>query len=88
MLYPNKLNEQSYTYSTVLQEVNDIAMAETALLQTEGAFDVKWTCYPQVPFDVELTNEGMKELTNEWIIPFGNYELVIRDGRKELRLKE
>ena len=88
MLYPNKLNEQSYTYSTVLQEVNDIAMAETALLETEGAFDVQWTCYPQVPFDVELTNEGMKELTNEWVIPFGNYELVIRNGRKELRLKE
>ena len=32
-------------------------------------------------------SEGMKELTNEWVIPFGNYELIIRDGKKYLRLK-
>ena len=88
MLFPNKWNETKNEYVTALKSVNDISAANTSLLTPESAFDVHLTCYPQVGLDVELTNEGMKKLTGEWIIPFGNYELIIRDGRKELRLKE
>ena len=88
MLFPNKWNETKNEYVTALKSVNDISAANTSLLTPESAFDVHLTCYPQVGLDVELTNEGIKELTGEWIIPFGNYELIIRDGRKELRLKE
>ncbi len=87
MLFPGKWNEKTNQYVTCLYQTKNIEGTETVLLQTEGAFDVNITCYPEVGLGVELTNEGMKELTNEWVIPFGNYELIIKDGKKYLRLK-
>jgi hypothetical protein len=36
---------------------------------------------------VEVTSEGMKELKNEWVIPFGIYDLIIKDGKKYLRIR-
>lgn len=87
MLLPNKYNEKKQQFVTTLVYASNIVGIETVLLQTEGAFDVNITCYPEVGLGVELTNEGMKELTNEWVIPFGNYELIIKDGKKYLRLK-
>lgn len=46
-----------------------------------------WSSHPSVDA-VEITSEGMKELRGEWIIPFGIYDLIIKDGKKYLRLKE
>ena len=36
---------------------------------------------------VTVNGEGLK-VNGEWIIPFGIYDLIIRDGQKYLRLKE
>ena len=85
MLYPNILKEPEQVYMTGLHEVNDITIAETALLQTDHVSDVRLTCYPQVPFGVENVQDA--RINGEWVISFGNYELVIRNGNKYLRLK-
>jgi hypothetical protein len=45
-----------------------------------------WSSHPSVDA-VEITSEGMKELRGEWIIPFGIYDLIIKDGKKYLRLR-
>ncbi len=45
-----------------------------------------WSSHPSVDA-VEITSEGMKELRGERIIPFGIYDLIIKDGKKYLRLR-
>ena len=87
MLNPYKLASDDATYVTKLMLVSDISQAQTALLYAEWEEPNIYTCHPEYGMDVEFTNEGMKELTNEWTIPFGNYELVIHNGKKYLRLK-
>lgn len=46
-----------------------------------------WWSHPSTE-GVELTNEGMNELTNERVVLVGIYELHIHNGKKQLRLKE
>ena len=46
-----------------------------------------WWCHPNTE-GVVLTNEGVNELTNERVIPWGPFELVIKNGRKVLRIRE
>jgi len=46
-----------------------------------------WTSHPSVEA-VEITSEWMNGLKGEWIIPFGIYDLIIKDGKKYLRVKE
>ena len=87
MLKPYILASDNETFVTKLMLVNDISQAQTALLYAEWEEPNIYTCHPEYGMDVELKNEGMKELTNEWTIPFGNYELVIHNGKKYLRLK-
>ena len=88
VLLPNRL-QSDYTYATQLFEVLNmdlLAETPTGLLQKEPLY---LTCYTNVPYDVVmvngLTDEGMN---GEWVFPFGNYELVIKNGKKELRLNE
>ena len=47
----------------------------------------RWWCHPNTE-GVVLTNEGVNELTNERVIPWGPFELVIKNGRKVLRIRE
>lgn len=46
-----------------------------------------WTSHPSVDA-VEVTSEWVNGSKGEWIIPFGIYDLIIKDGKKYLRLKE
>jgi len=46
-----------------------------------------WTSHPSVDA-VEITSEWVNGLKGEWVIPFGIYDLIIKDGKKYLRLKE
>lgn len=43
-----------------------------------------YTCHPESGMGFERTLETIK---NEYIFPFGNYDLIIRNGEKELRLR-
>ncbi len=87
MLVPNRLDTGNETFVTRMILVGDVTLAETVLLYAELEEQHIYTCHPEYGMDVEFVNEGMKELTGEWIIPFGNYELIIREGKKYLRLK-
>lgn len=88
VLLPGKLDSDQTTYVTRLVSTKNISQAETVLLQAELEEPNIYTCHPEYGMGLEVTREGMKAFTGEWRIPFGNYELIIRDGRKELRLKE
>jgi hypothetical protein len=43
-----------------------------------------YTCHPESGMGFERTLETIK---NEYIFPFGIYDLIIRNGEKELRLR-
>jgi hypothetical protein len=43
-----------------------------------------YTCHPEFGMGFERTLETIK---NEYILPFGIYDLIIRNGEKELRLR-
>ena len=47
--------------------------------------DPYYTCHPEVPQGIEQVNT--ERLNGEWIVPFGIYELHIKNGYKELRLR-
>lgn len=89
ILYPSALASDMTTFVTGLQLVRDITLTKTVLLEpdTEDTMTI-YTCHPEYGMGIEQTSEGKNELTGEWVIPFGNYELIIHDGRKELRLRE
>lgn len=46
----------------------------------------QWTSHPSVDA-VEVVNSEELRVKGEWIIPFGIYDLIIKDGKKYLRLK-
>ena len=48
---------------------------------------IHWWSYPVTHAVVTVNGEGLK-VSGKWIIPFGIYDLIIRDGQKYLRLKE
>lgn len=46
-----------------------------------------YTCHPDLPQGIELTNEGRNEVTGERVLmQFGNYELRLVNGKKKLRI--
>ena len=47
--------------------------------------DPIYTCYPNVPFELETVAEETKK--GEYIIPFGIYEIHIKDGKKQIRIR-
>ena len=48
---------------------------------------IHWWSYPVTHAVKIVKSEGLK-VKSEWRIPWGNYELIITNGQKELRLKE
>ena len=52
-----------------------------------GNSEPAYTCHPEMPEGTEITNERMNELTNERVVQIGIYTLIIKDGKKYLRLK-
>ena len=69
---------------TGLFQTNDVTQSPTAILSTEPLMEEPWySCFPQRLKALENTTVK----TNEIIVPFGIYELRIRDGHKRLRLR-
>ena len=69
---------------TGLFQTNDVTQSPTAILSTEPLMEEPWySCFPQRLQALE--NTMVKP--NEIIVPFGIYELRIRDGHKQLRLR-
>lgn len=46
--------------------------------------EMVYTCHPESGMGFDKVQENHK---NEYIFPFGNYDLIIRNGEKELRLR-
>ena len=88
LLYPNYLKEignDEYILCTALIEVADLATTPTVLLYGSLATDPLYTCYPNVPYNVETIPEETTK--GEYIIPFGIYEIRIQNGKKYLQLR-
>ena len=88
MLYPEALihdtGTDTYFYSTQLVETFNIGSVTTVLLSTEMMMEEPvLTCYPQYG----LGFEDVKANGKEYVIPFGIYNLMIINGKKELRLR-
>ena len=91
ILWPNYLKDMGhgdYAECTALIATNDLSKTSTVLLSTESAMEEPlYSCYPEAQGVEEVTSEGVNELTNEWVIPFGQYDLVIKNGKKYMRIK-
>lgn len=91
MLWPDYLKSEhgEYEQCAALIPVSNVSSAPTVLLSIEPVLDEPWyTCYPEAQGVEEVNGEWTNgERTNEWRIPFGQYELIIKDGKKYLRLK-
>ena len=88
VLWLNILGKDQSSYYAGLMAASTSGSSPLRLLKAGGEQEATYTCYPEFGLGIELTNEGVKELTNEWRIPFGDYELIIKDGKKSLKLKE
>jgi len=84
VLWPDMLQNDYATFSAQLVKTNDLSKTTTALLSTDET--VTMTCYPEIGFDVETVNGEERTAKGEWIIPFGNYRLIIKDGNKRLEV--
>ena len=85
MLLPGMMRPvgEEYVLATVLAEVDQIEKTPTQLRSTEMPDPLFiYTCHPEAEGIEEVRSEGEKELTNEGVIRFGNYELRIRNGKK------
>ena len=92
ILWPNYLKDMGYgdyAECTALIATNDLSKTSTVLLSAESAMEEPlYSCFPEAQGVEEVTSEGVDELTNEWVIPFGNYEILIKNGQKYLRIRE
>ena len=83
MLWPATMIGESLNFCTSLLEVSNISETTTALLKPAEEEMPYFTCHPESPEAIERVNAPQQEI----IVPFGNYEIHIRDGKKELRLR-
>lgn len=84
ILWPDNFYEQDGTYGAKLMPANDLSVTPTVLLQQEQT--ITMTCYPEIGFGMETIPDERLEISGEWYIPLGNYRLVIKDGKKQLKV--
>ena len=84
ILWPDMLDEATGTYGAQLIEGNNLTETPTVLLATDET--ITMTCYPEIGFDIETVNGDERTAKGEWIIPLGNYRLIIKDGKKQLEV--
>lgn len=83
-----RLIGDAYYYVTEMVAVDNIELATTALRTTEMPEPLYlYTCHPEAEGMEKVMDEGLR-VTGEWIVPFGNYELIIKDGKKSLKIRE
>ena len=84
VLWLNIMDSNFNTYAGLLQA--DPMNSPMALQLPVEPSDPVYTCHPEMPQSIELTNEGMNELKGERILMnVGSYELRLINGQKELR---
>jgi len=84
VLWPDKLQGNASEYNAQLMIGSNMEQTPTALLSTEPLMEEPvWTCYPQYGLGIDEMNAPK----GEWSIPFGVYELIIKNGQKYLRLR-
>ena len=81
IFWPSLLDGSGY-YAGLLQTDN-IPSTPTALIGCEAVRDVAYTCHPEYDLPVETVPADSEK---ETIIPFGVYELHIRNGQKTLKV--
>ena len=84
ILWPDMLDEATGTFTAQLIETNNLTETPTVLLATDET--ITMTCYPEIGFDIETVNGDERTAKGEWIIPLGNYRLIIKDGKKQLEV--
>ena len=83
-----RLIGDAYYYVTEMVAVDNIELATTALRTAEMPEPLYlYTCHPEAEGMEKVMDEGLR-VTGEWIVPFGNYELIIKDGKKSLKIRE
>ena len=91
MLLPGMMRPvgEEYVLATELVEVDQIEKAPTVLRTTDMPAPLYlYTCHPEAEGFETVRSERMNESWNEGVIRFGNYELHVRKGVKELRVSE
>lgn len=83
--YIKNITEEEYLDCTALVQANDLSVSPTVLIsaekQEEGPF---FTCHPETGLDIENT---FAPVHSEYVMPFGNYRLIIRNGLKTLQIQ-
>ena len=71
-------------------ETSDVSQSPTVLVNVEAMLDGPiYSCYPERGLAIELTTDSSNAVATEGVVmSFGNYELIIRKGQKELRKKD
>ena len=77
----------NYEYAGLVK-TNESALsgATTALLPLEEANRAIYTCHPEVGLGIDIVEEKGEELEADGVIYIGNYQLIIRNGKKYIRL--
>ena len=89
ILWPNYLKDMGhgvYEECAALIPTGDISKTSTVLISTEPVMEEPlYSCYPEAQGLDEVTTERAK---GEYRMPFGPYDLIIKDGKKYLRIRE
>lgn len=72
----------------MLKSVKDVSTTPTVLIPAGPViYEQAFTCHPECGLGIEEVTSGKQhEMEKEWIIPFGNYKLIILNGQKKLQL--
>ena len=89
ILWPNYLKDMGhgvYEECAALIPTGDISKTSTVLISTEPVMEEPlYSCYPEAQGLDEVTTDETK---GEYRMPFGPYDLIIKDGKKYLRIRE
>lgn len=89
ILWPSMLDDTAeYAGLYITEKIEQTPTVLIPVGDSTEPVEPVYTCHPESPQGLEtVSGEGL-ELSGEWVIPFGIYKLIIKDGKKELRLKE
>ena len=89
ILWPDYLKDMGhgeYVECAALIPTGDISKTSTMLLSAEPVLEEPlYSCYPEAQGLDEVTTE---RANGEYRMPFGPYDLIIKDGKKYLRIRE
>ena len=89
ILWPRLMDEGGYTVYSGLFSATPGTFSSPIRLQSiiMPAQLYVYTCHPLAQ-GIDIPNEGMNEVRNEQVLMhFGNFDLILKNGKKELRLR-